>query len=141
MASMPSPPPRMRGLRHVALRVRSLGPMECFYVDLLGYRVEWRPDPENVYLTSGEDSLALHVEAGSGTTETRLDHIGVLLERPADVDAWAERVERGGGQIAAAPRTHRDGCRSFYAADPEGNKIQFLYHPGLSQTLLAAERE
>ncbi len=107
--------------------------MERFYVELLGYRVEWRPDPENVYLTSGEDSLALHAEPGSGTEDTRLDHIGVLLAAPSDVDSWAEHLARGGATLTAAPRTHRDGCRSCYATDPEGNKIQFLYHPGLSQ--------
>ena len=124
--------PKTRGLRHVALRCRDLAGMEAFYVGLLGYRVEWRPDPENAYLTSGEDSLALHMDGAAGG-ETRLDHIGVLLGEPEDVDAWAERVRAGGGTIVAEPRLHRDGCRSFYAADPEGNKIQFLHHPGLSR--------
>ncbi len=106
--------------------------MERFYVGLLGYRVEWRPDPENVYLTSGEDSLALHVEPSLSGGETHLDHIGVLLDTPQEVDSWAEHLHREGANVADPPRTHRDGCRSFYAADPEGNKVQFLYHPGLS---------
>jgi catechol 2,3-dioxygenase-like lactoylglutathione lyase family enzyme len=123
----------MRGLRHVALKCRDLVAMERYYVGLLGYAVEWRPDPDNLYLTSGEDSLALHVERGALAPETRLDHIGMLLEEPDDVDAWAAHLERGGGTIAAAPRTHRDGCRSCYALDPEGNRIQFLWHPGLSR--------
>jgi len=106
--------------------------MEAFYEGVLGYRVEWRPDPENVYLTNGEDSLALHVEAAAVEAETRLDHIGVLLGTMADVDTWAEHLTAHGARIAQGPKTHRDGCRSFYALDPEGNKIQFLWHPGLS---------
>ena len=53
--------------------------MERFYVERLGYRVEWRPDPENVYLTSGEDSLALHAEPALTGGETHLDHIGILV--------------------------------------------------------------
>ena len=107
--------------------------MERFYVELLGYRVEWRPDPENVYLTSGEDSLALHAEPAVSDAETQhLDHIGMLLDTPREVDAWAEHLHARGVSIAAMPRTHRDGCRSFYALDPERNRIQFLYHPGLS---------
>ena len=125
-------PPKMRGLRHVAFRCRDLAAMERFYVELLGYRVEWRPDAENVYLTSGEDSLALHSEPSLSNTETHLDHIGVLVDTPQEVDSWAEHLHAGGAEIAAMPRTHRDGCRSFYAADPEANKIQFLYHPALS---------
>jgi catechol 2,3-dioxygenase-like lactoylglutathione lyase family enzyme len=119
----------------VALKCRNLEAMERFYVDVLGYGVEWRPDPENVYLTNGEDSLALHADPGAAAGETRLDHIGVLLSEPNDVDAWAEYLTRRGAELAAAPRTHRDGCRSCYALDPDGNRIQFLFHPALSTGL------
>ena len=39
--------------------------------------VEWRPDEDNVYLTNGNDNLALHkVEKLDGFG--RLDHIGVF---------------------------------------------------------------
>ena len=48
------------GLRHVALAVCDMAVCERFYVELLGMRVEWRPDPDNLYLTSGSDNLALH---------------------------------------------------------------------------------
>ena len=34
--------------------------MKRFYVDLLGFEVEWEPDADNVYLSSGIDNLALH---------------------------------------------------------------------------------
>jgi catechol-2,3-dioxygenase len=107
--------------------------MEGFYVELLGYEVEWRPDADNVYLTSGEDSLALHAEPGLAPGETRLDHVGVLLDTPDEVDTWAAHLRAASATLATEPRTHRDGCRSFYAADPEGNKIQFLFHPHLSE--------
>jgi catechol 2,3-dioxygenase-like lactoylglutathione lyase family enzyme len=123
---------KTRGLRHVALKCRDLPQMERFYTGVLGYDVEWRPDPENVYLTNGEDSLALHVDAAAETAETRLDHIGVLIRTADEVDAWAAHLRAEGATIAAGPRTHRDGCRSFYALDPEGNRIQFLWHPKLS---------
>lgn len=106
--------------------------MEGFYVGILGYTVEWRPDPDNVYLTNGEDSLALHRDAGAVSKESRLDHIGVLLKNAEDVDAWAAHLEERSVALAAKPRTHRDGCRSCYALDPEGNRIQFLWHPGIS---------
>ena len=48
------------GLRHVALYVCDLPACERFYVDLLGMKVEWRPDQRNVFLSSGSDNLALH---------------------------------------------------------------------------------
>ena len=48
------------GLRHIALFVENFAECENFYTDLLGMEVEWRPDDDNVYLTNGNDNLALH---------------------------------------------------------------------------------
>src|ERR1044072_8690255 len=110
-------PRRTRGLRHVALRSRQLLRLEHFYVDVLGYTVEWRPDPENVYLTNGEDSLALHADT-TAAEETRVDHIGVLVDDINDVDGWAAYVAECGFAPDTEPTTHRDGCRSFYMRDP-----------------------
>jgi catechol 2,3-dioxygenase-like lactoylglutathione lyase family enzyme len=121
------------GIRHIALKCRDLSRLERFYEELLGYRVEWRPDPENAYLTNGFDSLALHVDA-QPTGESRLDHMGVLVETPEAVDEWAAFLKSRNVVLDTAPRTHRDGCRSFYVQDPEGNRIQFLWHPQLSVT-------
>jgi catechol-2,3-dioxygenase len=105
--------------------------MERFYCDVLGYRVEWRPSADELYLTHGEDNLALHARP-HGNSETRLDHIGLLMSTPEDVDAWAAHLGAHGVKVDTAPRTHRDGARSFYARDPEGNRLQFLYHPPIS---------
>ena len=57
-------PEATAGLRHVALQVHNLEACERFYTELLGMRSEWRPDMDNVYLTSGNDNLALHRVAG-----------------------------------------------------------------------------
>ena len=42
---MKTPQP-VAGMRHVALSVTSLEACERFYVDVLGMRVEWRPDAD-----------------------------------------------------------------------------------------------
>ena len=52
--------PTHAGLRHLALNVHRFDEMKRFYVDLLGFAVEWEPDADNVYLSSGIDNLALH---------------------------------------------------------------------------------
>jgi catechol 2,3-dioxygenase-like lactoylglutathione lyase family enzyme len=128
----------MRGIRHVALLCADIGTMERFYCDVLGYRVEWRPSAGELYLTRGQDNLALHaLPAGAISTETResrLDHIGLIIDRPEDVDAWAAYLKDKGVLLDTAPRTHRDGARSFYLRDPEGNRLQFLYHPPLADS-------
>lgn len=120
-------PPAL-GIRHVALVVSDMARAEAFYCGLLGYQVEWRPDADNLYLTmNGQDNLALH--KGEPKGETRLDHFGIMLRRPEDVDAWYEHLK---GCAATAPMTHRDGARSFYAKDPDGNGLQFIHHPPIA---------
>ena len=121
------------GLRHVALNVADVARARRFYVDLFGFRVEWEPDPDNVYLTTGQDNLALH-RADGVLLEGRgaLDHIGFVVTRQEDVHTWAERVRAHGARIVKDVRTHRDGATSFYLADPDGNVIQILHHPPLA---------
>jgi catechol 2,3-dioxygenase-like lactoylglutathione lyase family enzyme len=119
------------GIRHLALKVRNLEAMRHFYVDILGYSVEWEPDPQNLYLTSGTDNLALHEHAGA-IENGSLDHLGILVRIPGDVDAWAAYLKDRGMILKQEPRTHRDGARSIYFSDPENNIIQLIYHPPIS---------
>ena len=119
------------GMRHVALCVRNLPACEAFYVGLLGMRVEWQPDEQNLYLTNGPDNLALH-QAGPGAwneAPQRLDHIGFFLTEPEAVDEWYAFLKAQGVRLRSEPRTHRDGARSFYCYDPDGTKVQLIYHP------------
>jgi catechol 2,3-dioxygenase-like lactoylglutathione lyase family enzyme len=137
-------PPRV-GIRHVALWVADLSAAERFWVDVMGYDVEWRPDEDNVYLSTGADNLALHhappaVGAGGGEEgeghgggAQRLDHIGLAVPAPADVDAWAIHLAAAGVVLKAEPRTHRDGSRSLYFHTPDGTLVQIIYHRPLSQ--------
>ncbi len=123
--------PATRGIRHVAFVCADLARMESFYCDVMGYRVEWRPSESDVYLTRGEDTLALH--AGTHESqESRLDHIGLVVSALEGVDEWAGYLRARGIGLAKEPRTHRDGARSLYLRDPEGNVVQILYHPSLA---------
>ena len=127
------------GLRHLALNVRRLDEMKRFYVDLLGFGVEWEPDSDNVYLSSGTDNLALHRSpeepedpAGGAGPDSHLDHLGLIVRAAGDVDQWAAFLEERGVTIEAKPRTHRDGARSCYFRDPDGNAVQIIHHPPIS---------
>jgi catechol 2,3-dioxygenase-like lactoylglutathione lyase family enzyme len=132
--------PTHAGLRHLALNVRNFDAMKAFYVDLLGFAVEWEPDPDNVYLSSGIDNLALHratgpADARDGDPGQALDHLGLIVRSAGEVDRWAAFLESCGVRIDAAPRTHRDGARSCYFRDPDGNKVQIIHHPPISDKI------
>ena len=121
--------PASLGIRHVALFVRELEVAERFWVDVMGYEVEWRPDLDNVYLHGGRDNLALHRgQAGQDLEDGQLDHIGLAVPTPADVDAWAAHLEAHGVALKTRPKTHRDGSRSIYFHGPQNLLIQVIHH-------------
>lgn len=132
-----SKPTGLLGLRHVALFVEDIDTCLRFYIDILGMQVEWQPDADNYYLTSGNDNLALHRASGTNDTSgsQRLDHIGFIIRTPGEVDAWHTHFTKHGVKILRQPSTHRDGARSFYCEDPEGNTVQMIYHPPISNKL------
>ncbi len=134
--------PAHGGMRHVALRVTNLAKSRRFYEGVFGMRVVWEPDPDNVYFSSGADNLALHQIAPAelamyrGGTGQLLDHLGVIMSSPADVDRLHTFIVQEGVALGATvvkpPKQHRDGSYSFYMADPDGNVVQALYEPHIS---------
>lgn len=133
-STQPVRPRPTAGMRHVALYVAAFEETEYFYTALMGMQVEWRPDPDNVYLTSGNDNLALHRYSGGERPADgqRLDHIGFIIDEMGQVDVWFEFLSHHGVRCRTKPRTHRDGARSFYCFDPDGNVVQVIYHPPLA---------
>lgn len=125
------------GMRHLALFVEKLEETVQFYTDLLGMAVEWQPDEDNYYLCSGCDNLAIHRYHGAERPAAgqRLDHLGFIVREADDVDAWHEFLAANGVSIKAAPRTHRDGARSFYCLDPDGNLVQIIHHPPIASAV------
>jgi catechol 2,3-dioxygenase-like lactoylglutathione lyase family enzyme len=136
--------PLHRGLRHVALRVTNLAKSRQFYQELLGMKVVWEPDADNIYFSSGPDNLALHQIAPDDLASYQppskdnqlLDHVGVILPTAEAVDRMYEdvapKIQSLGGVVVKQPKRHRDGSYSFYFSDPDGNVIQALYEPTIS---------
>ena len=131
----------MLGLRHLALKVIDLSRSHAFYERLFDMRVVWQPDPDNVYLSSGTDNLALHqlpaeeISAYQPGQGQFLDHFGFLMETPEDVDIMFQRVQLEGVTIVKPPKKHRDGSYSFYLTDPDENIIQVLYEPTVTKAM------
>jgi catechol 2,3-dioxygenase-like lactoylglutathione lyase family enzyme len=126
---------KTRGLRHVALRVRNVSISRQFYETLFDMKIVWQPDPENLYLSTGYDNLALHqispeeLHQFNHTQIHPLDHIGFLMDSPESVDALYKEATERGVPILKPLKQHRDGSYSFYLSDPDQNTIQVLFEP------------
>jgi catechol 2,3-dioxygenase-like lactoylglutathione lyase family enzyme len=122
-----------RGLRHLALKVSDVERAAQFYARVFGMRLVWQPDPDNAYLSSGCDNLALHRGRHSDNADLQvLDHFGFIVPSIAEVEAawaWAQSEHL---DIAHPFKHHRDGSASFYLRDPDANVIQVLYEPTVS---------
>lgn len=125
----------LKGMRHIALKVRDIQRAKLFYQETFGMEVVWEPDPQNVYLSSGVDNLALH-ELSKGvqpsSSEQQLDHLGFVVESVERVQELEKEFGARGVKIVHPFKLHRDDSASFYCADPDGILIQVLYEPRLS---------
>jgi catechol 2,3-dioxygenase-like lactoylglutathione lyase family enzyme len=131
MAVTPKP---HAGLRHVALFTGTLEASLRFYTELMGMTVEWNPDPDNYYLTSGNDNLALHrATEARAVRGQKLDHIGFIVDEIEEIDVWHSYLLANDVNVLQEPKTHRDGARSLYCEDPDGTVVQMIYHPPLSR--------
>jgi catechol 2,3-dioxygenase-like lactoylglutathione lyase family enzyme len=123
------------GMRHVALNVKNAQVSKEFYMRTLLMQLEWEPDAKSVYLTShGQDNIALHQADAPLHKPGVLNHLGFFVKTMAEVDEWYAHVQTCGAKIVKEIKTHRDGARSFYFEDVDGNVIQLLYYPPIAKS-------
>jgi len=128
---------RLERMGHLSLRVSDLDASEKFYIEILGMRPVWRSEGEIAFLECGNDDLALiqipkeEVQAFRQRAQSSqsLHHFGFRVRSKDGVDQLAEEMKARGVVIDDGPRDHRDGSRSFYFRDPDGNYVQILWDP------------
>ena len=122
---------------HLSLRVSDLDVSEKFYTEMLGMKPVWRSEGEIAFLECGNDDLALiqipkeEADTFGHRTQTlqSLHHFGFRVRTKEEIDQLALEMRERGIVIDDGPRDHRDGSRSFYFRDPDGNYIQILWDP------------
>ena len=121
------------GLRHLAINVKNPEISKEFYMKLLGMKLHWQPDPNNIYLSSNDmDILALHKGGVDKNTGQFLDHMGFFVKKEDDLYKWYDKCKEFGAKIKRDIKKHRDGSSSFYLYDPDGIVIQMLYNKIIS---------
>ncbi len=119
--------PKNASLRHVALAVHKLDECEEFY-NLLGMRTELKT-PEYVYLAGHDDPISLHRVDGLFSKTQHLEHIGFALDSVASVNTLYEKMQSTKINILYPPKTFGKGTHAFSVRDPDGNEVEFTYHP------------
>lgn len=98
------------------LRVRSLEESLAYYVDTLGFAVDWR-DPDAIASVSRGPCCIFLTESNQGNPGSWV-WVGV-----SDVDALYEEYRGRGARIRQPPSNFRWACE-MQVADPDGNVLR-----------------
>src|SRR5574341_1000004 len=130
----------LKGMRHLALKVRDIRRSKAFYQAFFVMKVVWEPDAQNVYLSSGADNLALHEAPGGQAAPADrqvLDHLGFVVESIERVRELEAEFRSKGARVVHPFKIHRDGSASFYLADPDGIVIHNSFHDSVNAKMPA----
>ena len=105
-----------------ALRITDAARARAFWVDALGFRVDWEwrdapGAPAFSMLSRAGLSLYLTEREGDASPGARV-YLYV-----ADVDAWHAELAARGVAVETPPRTQPWGNREMLLRDPDGNRI------------------
>ncbi len=105
------------------LRISSYAKSKAFYVDGLGFKIDWehrfRPDFP-VFMQVSRDGLAIFLTEHAGDCPPG----GLVHLYVPDVDAWFTELQHTGGPVAEPPTESLPGLRDMTVVDPDGNKLR-----------------
>jgi catechol 2,3-dioxygenase-like lactoylglutathione lyase family enzyme len=104
------------------LRTHALERSRRFYVDALGFEIdwEWRPEPQLpafLQLSKAGLSIYLSEHAGDGPPGS------TVYLYVSDVDAWHREVQDAGLAVESPPSDQPWGNREMSLRDPDGNRL------------------
>ena len=140
---------RPQRVAHVVINVTELAEARRFYCDGLGMNASGQFDGQMDFLYFGEPNQAPHPfyhdlalyrvdqpAAEDFRKRSGLNHVALLMQRPEDVDAAAERVRQLGFKVVKGPGVHKeDGYRYAYLQDPDRNIIELVAPTELTEQL------
>ena len=105
-------------LDHVALLVKDIQRSVKWYQERVNAEVEYQDDTWAM-LKIGDAKIALMTEGQHPS------HVAFRVPNPKDLPCQDDVSE------------HRDGSQFFYAGDPDGNTIEWIYYPSAPKTEIA----
>lgn len=104
------------------LRITDLAQATRFYVDGLGFQIDWehRFEPHfPVFMQITRDEYTLYLSQHTGDCQVG----GLVYLYVADVDAWYRELTTSAVHVPAPPADQPWGNRDFRISDPDGNQL------------------
>lgn len=105
------------------LRITDYARSKAFYVDGLGFRIDWehRFEPHfPVFMQVSRDDMAFFLTEHTGDCPAG----GLLHLYVPDVDAWYAEFQGKGVAVQEPPSQTLQGLRDMTVLDPDGNKLR-----------------
>ncbi len=131
----------IRGIGHLALRVRDLDRSLNFWRDRVGFQEMGRLKRDNgetwlVYLRITDDQF-LELFPGATTEQVPADDVNGVMHiclEIVDLDEEIDRLEKAGVKIVSPIKGGIDNNRGAWIHDPDGNRIELMeMHPNSIQ--------
>ncbi len=106
-----------------AFRILEYARSKAFYVDGLGFRVDWehRFGPDfPVFVQVSRDGLAFYLSEHAGDCEVG----GLIHLYVPNVDDWYSELLGKGVSVEEAPNEGIEGLRMMTVVDPDGNQLR-----------------
>jgi len=108
-----------------ALRITNYARSKAFYIDGLGFRVEWehRFEPHfPVFMSIRRDGMEIFLSEHTGDCQVG----GLVHFYVPDVDAWYAEFLKKQIAVREPPNESMDGMRDMTVVDPDGNQLRFI---------------
>ena len=108
-----------------ALRITDYARSKAFYVDGLGFEVEWehRFEPHfPVFMSIQRDGMEIYLTEHTGDCQVG----GLIHFEVADVDAWYAEFRRRDAAVREPPNEGLPHLRMMTVVDPDGNQLRFF---------------
>jgi|SRR5471030_2269433 len=101
------------------LRINDLDISLNYYVDVLGFKMDWRDDDGNSFASISRGHCQLFLSAGDQGHPGSWMWIGV-----SDVDALHQELLGKGARVRHPPANYPWGSRELHIEDPDGNVLR-----------------
>lgn len=122
-------------IAHTAMNVRDMEKSLMFYCDVVGMTRAFtlgddKGQPWIQYLKITDGVFLELFYGGHDQNEPSYEEIGYhhLCLTTGDADALAKVFHEAGLADSPVARVHDDGCKSVWATDPDGNRLEFIQY-------------